>query len=467
MTTAISSNSTIDVNGIVSALMAVEQQPLQRLERSAQGLNSTISEFGRLQNSMDALQSAAQELTNLNTWRASSASSSDDTAVEISASEGALQGNFAIKVNQLASSQTVVSQALESGESVIGGGTLSIQLGSNDGGFTADPEREALNLTLEAGATLADISAAINSADAGVGASLVTDAEGTRLMIRSTDSGKTQAFEISGTTDGTAEGLSLADLSYVPGQAAGTVQATEQAANAQFELNGLALESESNQPQGVLENVSLTLRRITTDPVDVSVISDAESIRAKLDGFVTAYNDMNSLIRTQTGYNSETQSSGPLQGNRMVILSQSRMRDVITGTLDGSNGETPGLSRLADIGIEFERDGSLSLNESKFEVASANTSAMSELFAGRGTDGASDGFGRQLDDALSNLLGTDGAITGATETLRLRERAIEDQQERFERRLESIESRLIRQYTTLDANLAVLQSSLNQVSQLG
>mgnify|MGYP003658180909 FL=1 len=68
MTTAtITASSNIDVAGIVSALMDVERQPLQRLETKAEGLRSTISEFGRLQSSMDALSAAADALTEAKT----------------------------------------------------------------------------------------------------------------------------------------------------------------------------------------------------------------------------------------------------------------------------------------------------------------------------------------------------------------------------------------------------------------
>ncbi|MFK7962770.1 MAG: flagellar filament capping protein FliD [Burkholderiaceae bacterium] len=473
-TSPISTGGAIDVNGIVSSLMDIERQPLQRLEQRASGLRSTISEFGRLQSAMDKLQTTADELTRFETFRAANGASSNEDAVGISAAAGALQGNFAVKVNELASYQTIVSQEQDSFESVIGGGTLTIQFGTNDGGFTANPDRDPIDISIAAGSTMAEVSAAINSADAGIGASLVTDADGTRLMLRSSESGKEQAFSLTGTTDGTGEGFSLADLSYSPGQAAGTVQATQDAANAQFELNGLALESATNRPEGILENVTLSLKQKTDTAVDVEVVSDSEAIREKVDGFIEAYNELNSLIRTQTGFNAETQTAGPLQGNRMVLLAQTKIREIVTGQLEGVQStqgpdgeETTPFTRLTDIGIELSRDGSLSLNESRFETNGSNLTRVGNLFSATGDENTDDGFARQLDTVLGNLLGIDGAVSGATETLRAREQDLEDQQERFERRLTEIESRLVRQYSSLDSNLAVLQGALQQVSRLG
>ena len=465
MTTAtITASSNIDVAGIVSALMDVERQPLQRLETKAEGLRSTISEFGRLQSSMDALSAAADALTEAKTWGAATGVSSDDTAVGIKAASGALMGNYAVKVNQLASPQTIVSGALDDKNSVIGGGSLTIQFAADEDGVVPDP----FTIDIEAGATLEEVSAAINAGNHGIGASLVTDAGGTRIMLRSSESGEAQAFQVTATADGTGVGASLADLSYTPGQAGGTMQATQTASNAKFELNGLALESASNEPEGVLENISLTLRKVTASPVDLEVQTDSESIREKLDTFITAYNATNSLIREQTSYNAETQTAGALQGNRMAIMAQSRLREIVSGTLSGAEGEdAPALSRLHDIGIDIAQDGSLSLDASKFEVASASRSDITRLFAGNGLDGSSKGFASQLTDIIENLLGTDGAISGATESLRAREQDIEDQQSAWEVRLESIEARLLRQYTTLDANMAVMQSALSQVSTLG
>ena len=69
--------SAIDVQGIVSQLMSIERQPLQKLQSTASGIQTKLSAIGRVQSAVSTFQSAAQELTNLPSWRAVQASSSN------------------------------------------------------------------------------------------------------------------------------------------------------------------------------------------------------------------------------------------------------------------------------------------------------------------------------------------------------------------------------------------------------
>ncbi len=487
-TSPITASNSIDVNGIVTALMNVEREPLKRIETNTQGVRSTISEVGKLQAALDKFRTTAASLARAETWQSASASSGDETAVGIKAATGALQGSYSVDVQQLASPQTVVSSAMASPLSVIGGGTLTFRMGTQSPtGFRPDLQREALTITIAPGSTLQDVSKAINLANPDVGASLVTDANGTRLMLRSTESGDMQAFRIMATVDGTAGTgenqptlpgktfpvLSLADLRFDPGQTGGEITQTQTAANAKFELNGLALESASNDPDGILENISLSLRKVTTDPVALEVSTDSESIRTRLDEFVSGYNELNSLIRAQTRYDAETQTAGPLQGNRMVLMVQQQLRQIVGTTLPDSalppttgTTTTDAFRRLSDIGLQVGRDGTLSVDSARMDLALASPDKLNQFFAAGGLDAASHGFGRRFDTLIGNFLGADGAITGLTESLRSRETDLTRQQERYERRLDDIQQRLLRQYTALDANLSTMTAALATVSKL-
>ncbi|MEZ5649162.1 MAG: flagellar filament capping protein FliD [Burkholderiaceae bacterium] len=469
MATSISGTSgAIDVNAIVSSLMEIERQPLQALEQRASGLQTTISEFGKLQAALDKLQSASRDLSSLTTWQAATASSADDTAVGIRADGGALTGSYSVKVTGLASHQTLVGEPVPDKQATVSGGTMTIQMGSMAGGFVADPERAAIDIPIPAGATLEEVSAAINGADAGVGASLVTEANGTRLMIRSTDSGEDQAFQVTVADIGLAgQDLALASFAHTPGAGGpGAMTESQQAANATFELNGLPLESKTNSPEGVLENVTFTFKRITASPVDVSIDSDGETIRASMDAFIEAYNQVNGLIREQTKYDSATGKAGPLQGNRTVLRVQSQLRDILRTALPENPADVDAYQRLSDIGVEIQRDGSLNLNDSRFELAAANPERLETLFANGGVDTALHGFARRFDTLVGQVLGLDGAISGATDSLRERQNLITDQEDRLNLRLADIERRLIRQYSALDANLSQLGGALASLNQL-
>ncbi|MEZ5727605.1 MAG: flagellar filament capping protein FliD [Burkholderiaceae bacterium] len=466
-TSPISGAGVIDVNSIVSQLMAVERQPLSRMQTSLNGIQTQLSEVGKLQGALDAFRSAARGLTQLDTWRAARATSSDSDQVAASASSGALAGNYAVEVDELAQYQTIVTGPHADPDAAIGGGTLTIQLGSEatpgGGGFIADPGRAAIGVPIPDGATLADIRNAINDLDTGVTASIVTDANGTRLMLRSTESGANQAFSVTvddnDNTDGDDAGLS--QLRYEPAGTYTQISRVQTASDASFSINGLSLASSTNSPEGAIENVTLNLRQKTSSPVEIGIETDAEAIRAKVDAFVSAYNELNSLIRTQTRFDADTGTAGPMQGNRTVLLIQSRLRETLRASVD-----EVGIGNLSDIGIRVQRDGSLAVDSGSFKAALADPEQLQAFFAADDPDPNRIGIARRLDTLVGEILGVDGAITSATDSLQARKESITDQQDRFNLRLTQIEARLRRQYTALDSNLSNLQGSLASIAQL-
>src|SRR5690606_39379467 len=217
-------------------------------------------------------------------WSAAKASSAQPDVVQATASAGALPGSYSLRVDALAQHQTLVTAPLPGADALVGGGSLTITFGTGDGGaIVPDPERAPVQVVVPAGATLAQVRDAINSAGAGIGATLVNDEAGTRLMVRSAESGEAQAFRIDAVDDGSgAGGLGLGSLAYNPGDTGGTLTRLQAAANAQVEFNGLALSLASNQVDDLIENVSFSFKRAGPDPVTIDVGTDTEAIRAGL-----------------------------------------------------------------------------------------------------------------------------------------------------------------------------------------
>ena len=464
----ISASSSLDVHGIVSQLMQVEQRPLHSIQTTISGIQTKLSAWGRLQSAMSSFQDAARALTRADTWSAGKASSSDEAALLATAGSGAVPGGYSIDVSRLASRQTVASGAFADSAAIVGGGTLRIRMGSLDEAgtaFTPDASR-SFDIDIADGATLADIRNAINAAGSGISASLVADGSGQRLMLRSTDSGAAQAFSITvDDLDGAdTDGAGLSALAFDPAAAAGSgrnLQLTQSAQDALVTVNGLQVSAAGNRLEGVIENVTLELRRVTTAPVEVDVRSDDESLRASIDKFVKAYNELNSLIASQTAYNAETKTAGTLQGNQTVTRIQQQLREMMRGAVGSAQPNT-----LNALGIEFQRDGSLAIKDSKLKEALASPSVLKNFFAATGSEPEQQGLAQRLVTRLGDMLAADGTLSNATDALKARQRSAEQQQERVNARLNSIEQRLLRQYTTLDANLAQLQGSLANMQSL-
>ncbi|GMV01734.1 MAG: flagellar filament capping protein FliD [Burkholderiaceae bacterium] len=465
-------SSSIDVNGIVSQLMQIEQRPLQALKKTVSGIETRLSAFGKLQSALASMQDAARTLTRADTWRAATATSSDETTLRATAGTGVIPGGYTVEVGQLAQRQSLASHRFADSAAVIGGGTLRIRMGTLDAAgtaFTPDAARPEVAVAIAAGATLAEVRNAINAAgpDIGITASLVADGTGQRLMLRSAGSGAPEAFAVAvdDADGGNGDASGLSALAFDPAAASGSgrnLQLTQAAQDAHVTINGLEVTSTTNRLTDVIENLTLELRRTTTAPIDVSVDSDTAALRKSLDGFVEAWNAVNTLIADQVRFDPATKTAGVLQGNQTVVRVQQQLREILRSTVG-----TDAPNSLSALGVELQRDGSLKVDDTRAGAALADPKKAQAFFAAQGTTpGEPGGMARRVLASLDALLASDGAISGATESLRARERSVAQQEERLNARLNEIEKRLLRQYTALDANLTRMAGSLSSVQNL-
>jgi len=454
--------SAIDVQGIVSQLMSIERQPLQKLQTTASGIQTKLSAIGRVQGAVSSFQSAAQELTNLPSWRAVQASSSNENALKATAATGAVAGTYDLVVNQLAQRQTLAGPTLASSETVVGGGTLSIQLGSYDSGtnsFTST--KPTTTVTIAAGSTLAQVRDAINAASGtGVSASIVNDGSGQRLVLRTTETGSTNTARILATdSDGNhTDSNGLSSIAFDPTAAAGSgknLTQTQTAQDASVTISGLTVTSATNTVSGAIENVTLDLRQAGTGNLNVTVSSNTSAMRSMLDRFVNAWNDLNRILNDVTRYDAATKVAGPLQGDNTVLGLQRQLKNTLSATLGGGD-----LTRLSDAGLAVQRDGSLQINAAKLDPLMATPSRLSNLFAGSSdTDPSLMGIARRLTTLTMGLLANDGAVTASTNALRSRQTSIQQQQSRLQTRLTQIEQRLTQQYSAVNENITKINSA--------
>jgi flagellar hook-associated protein 2 len=453
----------IDVRSIVSQLMAVERQPLQAMQKSASGIQTKLSAFGMLQGKLSSFQDAARELFNLDTWRPAQAFTSDETAAKATAALGAIPGSYELTVTQLAQRQTLAGPVLANSTAVVGGGTLRIQLGTYDSGtnsFTVNPDKAEVPITIAAGATMADIRDAINGAGAGVSASIVNDGTGSRLVVRGLETGAKNSIRMLATdsdgTDTNASGLS--SLAFDPTAVTGSgknLTQTQAAQDAAASVSGIAVTSASNQVEGVIENVTLDLRKAGTGAINVNVATDNARMRQSVDKFVNAWNDLNRSLNDQTRFDPNTKSAGTLQGNNSVTGLQRQLRATMQSVMSGT-----GLTRVSEAGLEVQRDGSLTVNSSKLSALLATPDKLKALFGSSSdTDASAIGIGRRFDTLLTSMLGDSGTVTSATTALKSRQTSIQQQQTRLEQRMTQIEARLMNQYTTLDKTMSSMNTT--------
>src|SRR6476661_351512 len=204
MTTSIGSalgaGSGLDIQALVNQLSDAAKAPKAALITSRETANQAkVSGLAQVSSAIDNFASALGSLVAGGTLF-SQPSVSDPSVFTASAVAGARLGGLSasVEVERLAQAQTSVSQydaALMSGTDPVGEGVLTISVG---GGAGLDVTIDATNNNLNG------LAKAINARNAGVTASVVTDANGARLVVKGRTGGA-NAFTLSvpgGTTSG-------------------------------------------------------------------------------------------------------------------------------------------------------------------------------------------------------------------------------------------------------------------------
>ncbi len=467
--TSLGIGSGADLNSLVTQLVAVERQPLQQMRTAASGLQTQVSSYGKLSSLLSGVQTAANKLNSAALWTQNSARSSDDTAVGVVGGSGAAAGNYSVSVSKLATSQTVVTaSSLGSASALVGSGTLTLEVGEWEEEplqFVPHVGRNAATVNVEADDTLSSLRDKINAMDAGVTASLVTDSTGVRLSLRSTESGAENGFRLQvSDNDGTpVDNAGLSRFAFDPASSTTGTQLKLAGANAQAVVNGIPVSSASNELSGVVEGVTFKLRKENFGAAEVSVSGDSEGVKKAIQAFADSYNELAKNISEQTRFDPTSRQGGPLQGDSAVGSIQRQLR----GLINSPSGASSTYARLSDVGLQLQRDGTLSVNTTKLDAALANPSELKKAFSNVDSNGnsANNGFARRYADLATQVLGTDGTLTTRTQSLQKMLSKNSDAQARLNDRVDRFQQRLVQQYTALDGNLSRLNALSSSVTQ--
>ncbi|MCA1861089.1 flagellar filament capping protein FliD [Janthinobacterium lividum] len=231
--------------------------------------------------------------------------------------------------------------------------------------------------------TLQGIRDAINNAGLGVTASIVSDGSDKpyHLVLSSTKTGANSAMKISlSGSDGQPADSALNDLLSYDASGTQNLKQNSAAQNTMFSVNGIAISSSSNSVDTAIEGVTLGISKVGTTSLSVS--KDTSTVKTSINAFVKAYNELNTSIGKMTAYNPETKTGGVLLGDSTVQSIQSQLRRQLGAPITGLNG---GMNTLSQVGISFQKDGSLALDTSKLDKAiSANFGDIAGLFSAIG-----------------------------------------------------------------------------------
>jgi flagellar hook-associated protein 2 len=454
--------SGLDVKTLVSNLMATEQGPMTNIVKQEASDQAKISAFGTIKSVLSTFQTAASTLNLSSTFSAVAPHVADASYFTATMSGTAVAADYNVEVKALAASQKLVSKSFTDTTTVVGDGTLTLDIGKYDTsttppGFVAKSGNTQVKITIDpTNHTLAGIRDAINNAHAGVSASIINDGTGNRLSITASDAGTGNAVRIGATESG---GAGLAQLSYDGSASSGLTQNVP-AADAHLIVDGVDVYKSSNTVTDAVQGITLNLLKVTPDntPNKLSLTRDTDKVRSAIDTFVNAYNAVHKQIASLTAYDATTGTGSLLTGDSTTTGIDSKLRTMVTTSV--ATG-IPGLTSLTDIGIGFQTDGTLKVDTDKRDkILNDPTIDVKKLFV-KSSDSMV-GVASIMNTGVSNMiLGKDALINQQVDNLNADYKLLEGQKTGETKRLQQVQDRYTSQFSSLDTLIA----NMNQTQQ--
>lgn len=444
----------LDFGQVVDQLVKASRIPVERLTAKKSTLNSKSTDYATLSTKLIALQSAADKLRLPSNFDRSSVSVSDSTVLTATGSPSAVQGSYTVKVTQLAQAHQITNKAAKAVASMTtdivsgGSGTFTFRVGSGTN----------QTVSLSATATIEDLKTAVNDLGAGVTASVVnTGSESTpayRLALTAVSTGASNGITI--VADDT-------DLDFLNASGTGGSDILQAAQDAVIvvgdpALNPMTFQRSSNTLTDAITGVVLTLNKKTagSDTVSVNVSRDVTAVQTGIKNLATAYNEVVTFINERNTYDVASKEGG-------IFFNEPTVRTVLGQMRSALSSVVPGLTTYAsagDIGFKTERDGTVTVEDTKLSAAlSSNYAAVKNVFV---TQTGSVGVAQLVNVAVDSLSDIQsGALTLRKKGLTDQIADMTDEIARKEDLIAQYEARLRLQYAALDGLLGQLQSQIS------
>jgi len=354
--------SGIDTRNLVNQLVELERAPTeQRLNQRQERLESQISDLGKLRSTISDLQGSVEALANKDVFNAKSVAVPDTNLLAINEIKtDAVPGNFRLRIDQVAQSQSLSSAGFESLDSAVGQGSLTLRLGSFNAdltGFTPDPDAQGATIEIDASNnSLTGLRDAINDAGIGVQASIVGQ-EGNFQLLVTGPTGATNEVEITATEDAAQPGLAAFNFN----ETEQNLTQLQEGRDAIVAVNGLIQTRSSNNLTDVIQGVNIDL--FNADPseeINISISDDKSVAEQSIRDFVETYNGFFQQTQQLTDFNEEEGTEGSLRNDPITRNLLNSVRGVIGGAVPGIGD---GFNVLANIGIRTKLDGTLEIIE--------------------------------------------------------------------------------------------------------
>ena len=426
----------------IEDLLKGDAIPKTRAENRIEEIKGQKTAWSDVKTRLNNFLNKLENLQKPEAFQSKVAKSSDEKIATIAGTANALEGDFKLKVDQLATATNLVGKKMADGEAALGTtGELVIATGDLDG----EGSPKTFTINVESGDSLKDVVTKINAESKKSGISAVV--MDNRLVLTDSKTGE-RDLKISG--DVAADlGLGEEDVTLNKG------------VDAKFTLNGIEMTRSDNKIDDVVDGITFELKGVSEGDktIDLSLKNDTGKMKDTVKELVSQYNSLMSFINEKVDVgdpSAKDNKTGELAGDSSLIRLQTELRNLIAPPYSTGGG-----LKATELGLSIsDRQGTLSFDEEKFDkVLKDNPEGIKDFFyKAEKVEGQTalkeTGYTVALkgiaDKYLVDKTGEKGVIASKFETFESSIKDLNKQITRIDEVLEQKKARYIDMFTRLD-----------------
>jgi flagellar hook-associated protein 2 len=432
---------------VVDQIMLAEREPLKQMDVKKQKIEGKVGLVTDLEGRLGKVKTELKSIVGGKKFQDYTLNVSDaDVIAGTVESEKVMPGQWKIEVVKLAENSGALSNViLDKDKTKMGVGYLKFN--------TPDGEKKVF--INDSNNTLDGIARSINTSELGITATVVQDGsegeDGYRMIMSSEHYGNNHD-------------VYFPTIYLLDGEEDLYFDQERDSKNGLIRVNGFDVQVVNNKLDEVIPGVSLDLKSAKPGKeVNISLVENYEAIETKLRSFVDSMNGVLGFIQQQNMMDEKTDTSKTLGGDSSLRTVESRVKQLIMNPTYGNQGS---ITRLSQLGVEFNRSGTLDFKEDKFKkLIKTNSKDVLEFLRGDGS--LQGGFIGKTRASIDALMGNGtGVISNKKKGLQTQISQIDRNIETKEKNLATKEDQLRKKFSKLEEQMAKLQAQGAQVGAM-
>ena len=433
----------------LNAIVEAEKQPIKALEKKKEIETSKQKLFGEFKGKFTTLQATLSGMIGFSKFKELKAELGDGASlVNVTVDkEKANAGSWEVEVKELAERSSMISNGFtDPNKKLLGSGYISLQ---NSNGESQDI------YVMNDEASLYGVAQKINNIPDGVVKATVLKDE--------SDSDKPYRLVLNARKDGEANNIKFPQLYFVDGDEDFYIDKDKGSKNALLKVDGFDVELGSNDVPDFLQGVGMSLKQAKPgQKFTLNIKADYAKVTDKIKKVVDGVNGILEFINKQNQVDESTDTKKAFAGDTSLQNIEFRLRNLMHEGFGShfENEEKFKVYHLSDIGIEFDKKGTLSIKEDKFQkYMEGDFDGIAEALSGE------KGFVSQLKEVMDGYTdpGT-GVLNTKDKTFQTKIKQIDENIATKERNLEKKTEQLTNQFSRLQGSLSDMQRQSSYLS---